>query len=190
LKYSFLCLLSFACTPSAETFSAATARDSAFTFYEEDSKIAYCFNICAPTAPIDRENFDLELDLRVILDISQSSNVYRCEDIFVTRSTTSGAQLGDSVATPLDERSTLCEVRRDPTDGVILWRLDEAPDTCEAGIQLNPLDWVYPENTHTSPSSTLFRLSDLSFRIMKPPRTTRRPYDPAIHTQRDGADLL
>ena len=101
---------------------------------------------CIPTQLVDVVNFEVERDLRVTIDISGSDEATSCSDIkAVITSGLSGAIDGESVAVAVNGDDTLCEVRRDPNDGLTFVELQLVPpDVCTVGGSFTLLDFQFP----------------------------------------------
>lgn len=136
---SFLC----ACAPALGTPTATTTAVDIIEINEDTGLISgSCIN-----APIDAESFDVERDLRVLMDISGSPEAARCSDIKASlTSGQSGAQEGDLVAEPLNGDDTLCVVRRDPGDGVVFMEL-RPNEACAHGLVFSLIDFQFPDRT-------------------------------------------
>jgi hypothetical protein len=139
-KLPLLLLLCACAAPPTESPAAtATAVDT----IEIDRNNPGDLFLCIPSTAVDVENFDAERDLRVLIDISGSNEATSCDDIKVINAGPSGAQVGDLVTEAANGDDTLCEVRRDPNDGVVFMKL-QPQGSCDSGI-FDVVDFQFPD---------------------------------------------
>jgi hypothetical protein len=94
------------------------------------------------------DDFDVEGDRRVTLDLSDTP--FTCDQLVIDTSISgaSGAQDRDPLTLPLNTGQTLCEIRRDPADLAPFFQLEEVGvDICAIGFEFNFLDFELPSFT-------------------------------------------
>jgi hypothetical protein len=139
-------LLLLLCACETPPLGTPTATATAIDTIELDRSNPGDLFSCIPNTEVDIANFDVERDLRVLIDISGSNEATSCDDIKVTSAGQSGAQIGDSVAEAFNGNNTLCVVRRDPNDGFVFLKLEPQPGVCISG-QFETVDFQFPDLT-------------------------------------------